>query len=158
MITLSLLSGAKLFLGKTFLRDSLTLKLPWVTKIEFLMNMKAIFAVTSSTWAVEKIRPEKTDACMGWFSYIYSHRISTLYTLTSECIFFILFFIHFLSCWWGEFVQQSRAPLVDDHFLYSCDLNVWFKGVNVGRNWILVTLRGLRVKISIQYQADNWWE
>ena len=40
----------------------------------------------------------------------------------SVCIFSTLFSIHFLGCWQGEFVQQSRASLVDDHFLYSHDL------------------------------------
>ena len=29
--------------------------------------------------------------------------VMILYTLTSLCIFSILFFIHFLRCWWGEF-------------------------------------------------------
>ena len=44
--------------------------------------------------------------------------------------------------WQGEIVQQSRAALVGDHllyshnfhFLYSCDLNVWFKDDIVRRN------------------------
>ena len=48
----------------------------------------------------------------------------TLYTLRSECIFSILFSIHFLRRRQGEFVYQSRASLVGDHFLPSCDLNV----------------------------------
>ena len=39
---------------------------------------------------------------------------------------FTLFFIHFLRCWQGEFVCQSRGSFSDDHFLYSHDLNVWF--------------------------------
>ena len=37
-----------------------------------------------------------------------------LYTQTSVCIFSILFSIHFLRCWKGEF---SIASFVDDHFL-----------------------------------------
>ena len=32
---------------------------------------------------------------------------------------------HFLGFWQGEFVQQSRVSLFDDHLLYSYDLNVW---------------------------------
>ena len=28
----------------------------------------------------------------------------------------------------GEFVKPFRALLVSDHFLYSHDLNIWFKG------------------------------
>ena len=60
--------------------------------------------------------------------------ILTLYTLTSVCIFSILFSIHFLRCWQGEFVEQSWALLLDDHFLYSCDLNMWIRGDLVRRN------------------------
>ena len=40
----------------------------------------------------------------------------TLYTLTSLCIFSILFSIHFLRCRQGEFVQQSRASLASFGF------------------------------------------
>ena len=47
----------------------------------------------------------------------------THYTLISVSIFFMLFSIHFLMCWEGEFVQQSRGSSVDYHFLYSHDLN-----------------------------------
>ena len=36
--------------------------------------------------------------------------------------------------WQGEFVKQSRASLVGDHFLYSRDLNVWFRADKVRRN------------------------
>ena len=57
-----------------------------------------------------------------------------LYTLTSVCIFSILFPIHFLGCWQGELVDQSREYLVGDHFLYSHDLTVWCRGYTVGRN------------------------
>ena len=45
-------------------------------------------------------------------------------TLTPVCILSILFSTLFLGCWQGEFVQQSRAPFVGDHFLYSHDLKV----------------------------------
>ena len=55
----------------------------------------------------------------------------TLYTLTSECIFFTLFFITFLRCWQGEFVEKSEAALVGDH---SLDLDVWFRDDIVRRN------------------------
>ena len=49
----------------------------------------------------------------------------TLNTLTSVCIFSLLFSIHSPYSWLGEFVSQSRAYLVGDHFLHSHDLNVW---------------------------------
>ena len=48
----------------------------------------------------------------------------TLYTLISECIISILFFIQFLRYRQGEFVYRSKAFFVGDHFLYSHDLNV----------------------------------
>ena len=50
----------------------------------------------------------------------------TLYTLTSVCLFSILFSIHINKYWRGEFVLKS-GTFVGDHFLYSSDLNVWFK-------------------------------
>ena len=56
------------------------------------------------------------------------------YTLTSVCIFSILFSLHFLRCWQGEFVKQSRAFSVGKHFLYDCDLKVWLWGDTVRRN------------------------
>ena len=58
----------------------------------------------------------------------------TLCTLISECIISILFFIQFPKYRQGEFVYRSKAFFVGDHFLYSHDLNVWFRGNNVGRN------------------------
>ena len=58
----------------------------------------------------------------------------TLYTLTSVCIFSILFSIHFQRGWQGEFVSQSRAALVGDHLLYSHNFHVWFRGDIVRRN------------------------
>ena len=58
----------------------------------------------------------------------------TLYTLRSVCIFSIMFYIHFLRCWQGDFAEQSRAPVLVDHFLYSHDLNVWFRSEIVRRN------------------------
>ena len=57
-----------------------------------------------------------------------------LYTLTSVCIFSILFSIHFLRRWQGEFVYQSKALSIGDHFLHSHDLNVGFSGDILRRN------------------------
>ena len=70
----------------------------------------------------------------------------TLHTLASVCKFSLLFSIHFLCYLQGELVWQSRISWVRDHFLYSRDLNVWFKCDSVGRNLIivLIILRGLR--------------
>ena len=57
-----------------------------------------------------------------------------LYTLRSVCIFSILFPIHFPRYWQGDFADQSRAPVLVDHFRYSRDLNVWFRSDIVRRN------------------------
>ena len=64
----------------------------------------------SSSWFV----------CVTWS--LLHNVILTIYTLTSVFRFSILLSIHFLRCWKGEFVQQSIAYLVGDHFLYSHDL------------------------------------
>ena len=74
--------------------------------------------------------------------------ILTLQTLTSAFIFSILFSIHFLRSWLRDFVQQSKASLVHDHFLYSHDLNMCLKGDNVERNEMLVTLKGQRATLT----------
>ena len=71
--------------------------------------------------------------------------VSTLYTLKSVCKFSTLFSIHFLSYKQGEFVEQSRASSVGDHFLFSYDFKVWFRGDIVRRNNTLVTPTCLRV-------------
>ena len=42
----------------------------------------------------------------------------TFYTITSVCIFSILFSMHFFRCLQGEFVWQSKASIIGDHFLY----------------------------------------
>ena len=49
-------------------------------------------------------------------------------------------------CLKGEFIQQSRASLVGDHFCYSLNHNVGFMGDIAERNLILGPLRGLGVK------------
>ena len=58
----------------------------------------------------------------------------TFFTQTSVCIFSTLFFIHFLRCWQGEFVCQSKGSFPGDYFLYFHDLNVQFRSYIVGRN------------------------
>ena len=58
----------------------------------------------------------------------------TLNTLSSVCIFSLLFSIHFLMCWQGEFVQQSRGSSFDYHFLHSHDLNALFRDAIERRN------------------------
>ena len=68
-----------------------------------------------------------------------------LHILTSASIFSKLFFIHFLWLWQGEFVQQSRASLAGDPFLYSCDLNFWCRDYVVWKIWCWSLIGGQRV-------------
>ena len=44
-------------------------------------------------------------------------------TLTAVSILAILFAVHFQSANKENFVQKSRASLINDEFLYFCDLN-----------------------------------
>ena len=64
----------------------------------------------------------------------------------------------FPNCWQGEFVQQSRASLVGEHFLYSCDLNVQFREDIIRKNQMLATIKGLTIrwtKCSLFFQV-HW--
>ena len=71
--------------------------------------------------------------------------ILNLYALISDCIFSILFTIHFQRCWQGEFIEQSRVSLVGDHFLYSHDLNAWFNLISC------LSLLGVKLLRNICY-------
>ena len=63
----------------------------------------------------------------GYGFYLWIKNYFSLYTLTSICVIAILFSIHFQGCWMGEFVWESIASFVADDFLYSCDINIWFR-------------------------------
>ena len=65
---------------------------------------------------------------------------------TSVCTFSILFFIHILKCWQGEFVWQTRVSWLHDYFIYSHEFYVWVSSDTVGRNYMCITLRSQRVK------------
>lgn len=69
-----------------------------------------------------------------------------LNTQTSVCTFSILFFIHILKCWQGEFVWQTRVSWLHDYFIYSREFYVWVSSDTVGRNYMCITLRSQRVK------------
>ena len=71
-------------------------------------------------WIEIEISLKFNTFCYPWL-VAWDQCLLTLYTLTSVCIFSILFFIHFLRCWQGEFVYQSNTSLVGDRFLYSHD-------------------------------------
>ena len=57
--------------------------------------------------------------------------------LTLVYTFSVLLSIHFLWYWLGEFVYQSGASRVVDHFLYSHYLSVWLSSDMVRRNSVL---------------------
>ena len=80
-------------------------------------------------WKNQIILMRRKSTFNIWRNYTYL----TLYTLTSVCIFSILFSVCFQRGWQGEFVSQSRAALVGDHLLYSYDFHVWFRGDIVRR-------------------------
>ena len=73
--------------------------------------------------------------------------------LVSNTVISKQFSINFLWWWHGEFVKQSRASSVGDHFLYSQDPNIWFRGYVVRRNLVLVTLNSQRVKNVISHEG-----
>ena len=60
-----------------------------------------------------------------------------LHTLTLVCIFSVLIPIHSLRSRQRQFAWQSRASIAGDHFFYSWDLNVLFRGEIVRRILIL---------------------
>ena len=87
--------------------------------------------------------------CLGQVKDCYFYQeeeVLKINSLTSLCIISILFSTHLPRCWQGEVLYQSRASLVGDHFLYSHNLNVWFRGDIVGRNLMLVIFGGQRIK------------
>ena len=92
--------------------------LKWYLILEIKNKLKCNCSNTHKKWTKRNIR------ILNQTMTIY---IFTLYTLTSVCIFSILFSIHFLMHWQGEFVKQSRGSSVAYHFLCSRDLNVWFR-------------------------------
>ena len=100
-------------------------------------------------WEIRKVGTNRTNITRRYlFLGLQQKLLLTLYTLKSVCIFSILLFIHFLRYRQGEFVYQSKASVVSDHFLYSHDLNVWLRDDNVRRNLMPVTLRVKSVKVT----------
>ena len=78
----------------------------------------------------------------------------TLNILISVWIFSILFPI---QCTFPKVLTRRicltiKSFFFNDHFLYSHDLNVWFRGDTVKRNTMLVILRAQRVR------ADQKWK
>lgn len=84
-----------------------------------------------------------------------------LHILTSASIFSKLFFIHFLWLWQGEFVEQPRASLAGDPFLYSYDLNFWCRDYVVWKIWCWSLIGGQRVDMinvdmTIRGDTKDW--
>ena len=64
----------------------------------------------------------------GFFFPSSLNNILTLYTQTSEVIFYKLFSVHFQMYSQGEFVWISNYLYSGDRFLCSFDLNILFSG------------------------------
>ena len=82
-----------------------------------------------------------------------------IYSLTSLCIFSILFSIHSQRCWQGEFVSQSNTSYVAGCFLGNCEEELPKKPV--GR--LLVNCRPTVGRLSAdsrptigRLSADSW--
>ena len=73
----------------------------------------------------------------------------TLYTLTSVCIFSILFSIHSLTHWQGEF-DQSRASLVGDHTFPNMLTSLHFTLL------FLFSYKFIRNSFDLQIANANW--
>ena len=109
----------------------------WTVIAECLIQTFLQVQTTSKDVSFSGVIPPCYD--IKWFRWVVVFldrlvSVLTLYTLTSVCIFSILFSIYFLRCWRGEFLKQSRASSFDDHFLYSRDFLCWFRGDTVMRN------------------------
>ena len=108
--------------------------------------------------------------CLNWtwlsrycwlFNDLLQYFHFTPYTLTSVCIFSILFPIHFLRCWQRELTLRSKDSLVFYDFPYSDDLSVRFRGdisPSIGKlRWdtLAVDLMQVKVKASnFQWTTD----
>ena len=125
-----------------------------------------------SNGVVTKTRFQTAEAfgenltCIGIPVLLCTFCIKTLplYTLKLVYMFSTLFSIHFLRCWQGEFVKRSRASLVHDHFLYSCDLNVWLRGDICLEKLDASHFKGLKgyrqldgLKKKFVAQFSSWW-
>ena len=103
---------------------------------------RGVLGPCQSDWTSSVLRRRQTCCWDNVLRIRQAGILLTIYTLTSVCIFSILFSVHFRRGWQGEFVSQSRAALVGDHLLYSHGFHVWFRADIVRRNYILVSVRG----------------
>ena len=112
---------------------------PWFCGL-ILIHLFYIKLLVYSFWRFETNLYNKQDSIKDTsFSFLYyfmtvyiticKYYLSTLHILMSVWIFSI----HFLRYWQG-ICSTFKASLVGDHFLYSHDLNMWFRGDIVRRN------------------------
>ena len=114
--------------------SALQQKLSLEDKVQWIVVILLYPAPTAVKENEKKERKEELWlAWAGWKERFFSLFL-TLCTPTSVCIFSTLISKHFPWYLQGEFFYQSRAFWVCDHFTYSHDLNVWFRGDNVWRN------------------------
>lgn len=89
-----------------------------------IVRLTSAWGSSTSEWNVAANSLWKPAApqnrSMAWGVKKYKHiLVLTFYTPTSTCIFSVLFLIHFLRQWQGEFSQKLRAVQVCNHFLNS---------------------------------------
>lgn len=87
------------------------------------MKWRGLFLYLLAFWMAETKKEKRKQSFVLAF-----------YTPTSVCVFSLLWSLHFLWYWQGEFVEKSRASSIGDHFQYSYDLNGWFRSNTVPRN------------------------
>ena len=92
---------------------------------------------------------------MNVFTVTTNHKslwsLLTLFIITSICIFSILFFIHSLRWWHGEFVDQSS--LVGDNLLYprilvTSVIQKWSRGKNLDASHSKGPMREKKPRVS----------
>ena len=104
-------------------------------------------------WPSQPKHPVNKSNPAWWVDQL---ELQTLYSLTSVCIFSILFLRLFLRILTRRICSKTRASLVGNHLFYSHNLHVWFRGVIARRNEILVTLRGERVNFPPWVNSGIW--
>ena len=111
-------------------RNSCKLKCSLREKQYTIMFMIKLLSVKKKQHSCFKAQPKEKNWCHTnrWFPCTKA--------LISTCLFSILFSIHFLRCWQGEFLKQSRATLVSmwSFLSFLWVFNVWFKFGIVRRN------------------------
>ena len=115
---------------------NMSMKTLVVNNFVFIIGFKTILTALCQGWCWNTTSPKEGDKDLcrthkdaktlvllpSMFLEIIPNKIVDLialymYILTSVCIFSILFSLHSLRGWQGEFVYLSKTSLVDDYFL-----------------------------------------